>query len=197
MSGTFFGIIISGRPILIEAETIPPNKVVFSIPTTPAFGNIVVFLLPGQPLPDGFAASIYLQGYPKATDAQFLGAIGNGKPSAIFKVNKPEGAQPLENAVLGISIDPEQEVAAVLSEKGMKTSFTYGSGTALQAAPSQATTKNLAKAIIQNAYNFLSGFSGNFVNGIEVVPLKAFNEWWTKFERRVDQDPSFLERPQD
>ena len=30
--------------------------------------------------------------------------------------------------------------------------------------------------------------------GEDVVPLKSFRDWWTKFERRIDMDPSFLER---
>jgi len=30
--------------------------------------------------------------------------------------------------------------------------------------------------------------------GDEKVPLKSFEEWWKKFERRVEADPGFLER---
>lgn len=33
--------------------------------------------------------------------------------------------------------------------------------------------------------------------GVEVVPLKAFEEWWRKFEGRVRNDPGFLERDGD
>ena len=29
---------------------------------------------------------------------------------------------------------------------------------------------------------------------MEVVPLKAFEEWWKKFEGRIRSDPSFFER---
>jgi hypothetical protein len=51
----------------------------------------------------------------------------------------------------------------------------------------------LAQRIIKNAFNFLAGFSGT-AGQVEVVPLKAFEEWWRKFEGRVRSDPGFLER---
>jgi hypothetical protein len=46
----------------------------------------------------------------------------------------------------------------------------------------------LAQRIIGNAFNFLASF------GSDTVPLKAFEEWWKKFERKIEADPSFLER---
>ena len=60
------------------------------------------------------------------------------------------------------------------------------------------STQVLAQRIIQNAFNFLSSFSGQVgQSGIEVVPLKAFQDWWRKFETKIKNDPSFLEREQD
>jgi len=58
-------------------------------------------------------------------------------------------------------------------------------------------TSQLAQKIIKNAFNFLASFSGNLANGVEVVPLKAFEEWWRKFEGRVKSDPGFLLRQGD
>jgi protein Hikeshi len=57
-------------------------------------------------------------------------------------------------------------------------------------------TKLLAQRIIKNAFNFLASFAGGS-GGQEVVPLKSFQDWWTKFERRVENDPGFLERDGD
>ncbi len=58
------------------------------------------------------------------------------------------------------------------------------------------STKVLARRIVRNAFNFLASFAGTTAEqgGVEVVPLKAFQEWWVKFERRVEVDPGFLER---
>ena len=69
-----------------------------------------------------------------------------------------------------------------------------GGGAKTGAAPD---TRLLAQRIIKNAFNFLAGFAGNTANGVEVVPLKSFQDWWTKFERRVQNDPGFLERDED
>jgi hypothetical protein len=55
------------------------------------------------------------------------------------------------------------------------------------------STKLLAQRIIKDAFNFLASFAGGR-SGQEVVPLKSFQDWWTKFERRIENDPGFLER---
>ena len=60
------------------------------------------------------------------------------------------------------------------------------------------STKALAQRIIKNAFNFLASFAGTTTaGGQEVVPLKSFQDWWTKFERRIENDPDFLERGDD
>lgn len=92
-------------------------------------------------------------------------------------------------AVIGISI----EDAAVVTEK-MAGLSAQGGGTAGAGAGAKPDTVVLAQRIIKNAFNFLAGFSGNTAGGVEVVPLKAFEEWWRKFEGRVRADPGFLER---
>jgi len=67
---------------------------------------------------------------------------------------------------------------------------------ALALARRPPKTKILAQRIIKNAFNFLASFAGG-AGGSEMVPLKAFQEWWAKFERRVENDPGFLERDLD
>lgn len=102
---------------------------------------------------------------------------------------------------LGISIEPAQNVATQLAnlQSSNAASNNDTPSTALvrqqrpQAAPS---TKVLAQRIIGNAFNFLASFAASDPSsrGQEVVPLKSFQDWWAKFERRVDADPGFLER---
>lgn len=72
-----------------------------------------------------------------------------------------------------------------------------GGEQALVLANKKPDTLVLAQRIIKNAFNFLASFSGDLEGGIEVVPLKAFEEWWRKFEGRVRNDPGFLERDGD
>jgi len=172
-------------------STVSANQFAVSLPTTPAFHNIGVFLHPSQLLPPDMAAGVYMQ-LPGAQGFQFLGAIANEKPSALFKVNLPP--QVVGEINLGISVEPVQNIQAQLQQLQQQGSTGGGGGKAGTAAPD---ARLLAQRIIKNAFNFLAGFAGNTANGIEVVPLKSFQDWWTKFERRVQNDPGFLERDED
>ncbi|KAK6363807.1 hypothetical protein TWF730_001217 [Orbilia blumenaviensis] len=56
-----------------------------------------------------------------------------------------------------------------------------------------AATLILARRIIKNAFNYLGSFSSGSP-GLEMVPMREFQSWWNKFERRLAIDSSFLER---
>jgi hypothetical protein len=210
-----FGLIISGRPVDAAPQAITESQFAFRIPPVPSFSHIVVFLLPGTQLPDGTAASVYVQ-IPPSQEFKFLGGIGPGKESAIFKVsglknggsNEMDGdamtddaGQPSANTngtvpagtdiVVGISIEPAAQVEAQMTSLKEPTGVSQTALVRQQPATGdRVTTKVLAQRIIGNAFNFLSSF------GSDTVPLKAFQDWWTKFERKVELDPSFLEREQ-
>jgi protein Hikeshi len=225
-----FSVVIPGRPCLTDITAVDarpgaqPTKFAFTFPATPKFNHIVVFFLPGTVLPPDTAAAIYLQTpHSKITvngpEFQFLGAIGNEKPSAIFKVGS--GSQPANTGVaqddemlddgagsvrdvtngqvtLGISIEPAQNVAAQMAALSASRGQPQVSAALVRVPPpqKQITTKVLAQRVIGNAFNFLASFAESDPNrkGEPVVPLKSFRDWWTKFERRIDMDPTFLER---
>ena len=207
-----FGILISGRPIDATPQQASQTEYAFRIPANPAFHHIGVFILPGSQLPEGTAATVYVQ-IPPSTEFRLLGGIGAGKESAIFKINAVKGAgspdtygdvmaddsigptdttNAMGEIVLGVAIEPAAQVEAKLA--------TLKTGQMQQSNPSMAmvrldsgtagrvTTKVLAQRIIGNAFNFLASF------GSDTVPLKAFQDWWKKFENKIDHDPSFLER---
>ena len=205
-----FGVILPSRPVLVNAVTLSPTDYTFTFPSAPKFSHIVVFLLPGTALPDGTMTGVYIQ-LPNSNDFKFLGAIGTEKPSAIFKFNASgnldetktaEDAMTdfgtdtpmLNNVILGLSIAPTANIAALLeSSKASQPALVAVPGHTQQTRP--MSTKVLAQRIIKNAYNFLGSFAGSVgPGGQEVVPLKSFQDWWTKFERRVENDPGFLER---
>lgn len=225
-----FSVVVPGRACLTDIKTVDvqpgaqPTKFAFTFPASPKFNHIVVFFLPGTVLPPDTAAAIYLQTpnsnpTPNGPEFQFLGAIGNEKPSAIFKVGSgssqphmteaqqedemlDEGANVSQDAsagqvVLGISVEPAQSVAAQIT--ALSAQRGPASSTDLVRLPpqqKQITTKVLAQRVIGNAFNFLASFAESDPNkkGEDVVPLKSFRDWWTKFERRIDMDPTFLER---
>ncbi|KAL4889440.1 hypothetical protein BDV59DRAFT_186531 [Aspergillus ambiguus] len=210
-----FSVIVPGRPCLtdIVAVDAQPNgqatKFAFNFPLAPSFSEIVVFFLPGTVLPQDTAAAIYIQ-FPGA-EFRFIGALANEQPSAVMKVRPParrteaeeedvmldEGAS--GTATLGISIEPAQNVAPQLAALEAEKGSAGGPSTELVRQSRQQkeiTTKVLAQRVIGNAFNFLASFAESDPRhkGQEVVSLKAFRDWWTKFERKVDMDPTFLER---
>ena len=191
-----FGVFIPTRPVIPELATVAPNQFAISFPASPPFHNIGVFLHPNITLPPDTAAGVYMQ-LPGEQGFKFLGAIGNEKPSALFRVNLPEGLANGPDGAgevnLGISVEPAQNIQAQMAQLQQHPLSTSNSAVAKR----PPDTRLLAQRIIKNAFNFLSSFAGNTANGIEVVPLKSFQDWWTKFERRVQNDPGFLEREED
>lgn len=136
---------------------------------------------------------------------KFLGGIGPGKESAIFNLAGASAASS-GNVVIGVSLEPAESVAQRIQEKTTSAAAANGnkpSSTAVVPSASgperpggQPSTLVLAQRIIKNAFNFLASFSGT-AGQVEVVPLKAFEDWWRKFESRLRSDPGFLERGDD
>ena len=191
-----FGLVPAGLPVITTpTETPSPTSFLYALPSAAAtggktFSHIVVFLLPGVALPAATAAAIYSvtpgAGAGAPPNFKFIGGIGPGKESAIFKLSSGE------NLALGVSVEAAESVAQRCAElDALKPGAAGALVPAGQGAP--PSTLVLAQRIIKNAFNFLSGFSGT-AGQVEVVPLKAFEDWWRKFESRVKTDPGFLER---
>jgi hypothetical protein len=109
-------------------------------------------------------------------------------------MDAPESS-PNGDITIGISIEPAAQVSAQMASLSAQSS---SQALVVAAKPQQKPdTLVLAQRIIKNAFNFLASFSGNVAGGVEVVPLKAFEEWWRKFEGKVRNNPGFLERDGD
>lgn len=200
--GPLFGIVPAGHPLITEPTSGPePTSFLYSITSVRPFSHLAVFLLPGVALPPDTAAAIYLSSAKDVAAASaagqtpnftFVGGVGPGKESTVLRINNNQATDAAERAgapiVVGISLEPAGSVAARIEE--------LSSVRTTAQAPNK--TVILAQRIIQNAFNFLASFSGTAgPDGVEVVPLKAFEEWWRKFEGRVRSDPSFLEKQSD
>ena len=223
-----FALIVPSSPVYAAPTALSPTQYVFSLPSLPSFTHIVVFLLPGTNLPPDSLVGVYVQSPDANSGFRFLGAIGNDKQSAIFRVgdalaNETNGQvggsidqdemididAPVSNGssattskVVGLSIEPAASIQAQLATLKSSEQSLNPPSTALVAARRQPvsslSTKVLAQKIIMNAFNFLASFTGSTGPGDEeVVPLKSFKAWWEKFERRIEVDPSFLEREGD
>lgn len=199
MSQTF-GLVPAGQPVITTpTKILSDTSFIYSIPPSPntkPFSHIVVFLLPGITLPPAHAAAIHLLTPPtdpnsgQEFDIAFLGALGHGKPSAIFKLSNDTS----KGVAIGISVEPEVAVGLKMQELAEKQSKALVPTAAGTGSNGGGQTLQLAQRIINNAFNFLSSYSGKMHNGEEVVPIKAFEQWWRKFEGRVRADPAFLER---
>jgi hypothetical protein len=197
--GPLFGLVPAGQPVITTpTETPSPTSCLYAIPaaTQPGakpFSHVVVFLLPGVTLPPDSAAAIYLvtPGQGPEPTTRFLGGIGPGKESAIFNVGPSAAGSP--TVVIGVSIEPAESVAQRIQEKSAASASNTSVPSSGPGRPNQPSTLVLAQRIIKNAFNFLASYSGK-AGQVEVVPLKAFEEWWRKFESRVRSDPGFLER---
>ncbi|KAL2070339.1 hypothetical protein VTL71DRAFT_13365 [Oculimacula yallundae] len=236
-----FGVIPTGAPCITLPSSAPSQtSFIYNLPRTgKGFSHIVVFLLPGITLPPNTAAAVYIS-LPSQNATQqpnpnpefkFLGGIGPGKESAVFKISGLGGTSSTQSntaggiaevdmdaddtstqggsegggiITLGISLESAESVAsqmALLQSTSTTTPNPSSNSQALVLSSntnsSKPDTLQLAQRIIKNAFNFLASFSGNVNGGVEVVPLKAFEEWWRKFEGRVRRDPGFLERDGD
>lgn len=201
MSQPLFGLVPAGQSVIVTPTSTPtPTSFLYAVPSLgKSSTHIVVFLLPGIVLPEGTAAAIYLvtPAGPGQTEpnSKFLGGIGSGKDSAIFKV----GSNGQENIVIGVSVEDASSVLSRLAAQSRESEDASAKSAALTlmsvAQKQQSSTLVLAQRVIKNAFNFLASFSGTAgPNQVEVVPLKAFEDWWRKFEGRIRSDPGFLER---
>ncbi|KAI1382359.1 hypothetical protein F4677DRAFT_440154 [Hypoxylon crocopeplum] len=220
-----FGLVPAGQP-LITAPSSQPSATSFlyaiphavpspSNPSPKPFAHLAVFLLPGVALPDNTAAAIYVALNPaglasgrEAPNFRFLGGVGPGKESAVFKLSPPSpssssSSSSAQGVIIGISVEDASSVAERIQQ--LHSSPPSTTSTAITIAGreggeggGQPSTQVLAQRIIRNAFNFLAGFSGKVgAEGVEVVPLRAFQDWWRKFENKVRNDPTFLERDLD
>jgi protein Hikeshi len=131
--------------------------------------------------------------------------LSNAKPSAIFalkgKAQATSLADPNPTITLGISIEPLELIdSQVQSLQSQSTSMAL-------ARPLPPITL-VAQRIAKNLFNFLTSFAiQNLPPGVTAlgalrpdatyVPLKAFEDWWSKFNHKVESDPGFLERDSD
>lgn len=99
----------------------------------------------------------------------------------------------MPEVTIGISIESAEEVGQKMASNSSSKALVPVNGNAID----KEQTVKLAQKIIKNAFNFLASFSGNTANGVEVVPLKAFEGWWKRFEGKIVNDPAFLSREED
>nr|CAG4650468.1 EOG090X0D82 [Sida crystallina] len=192
-----FGLIVSGRLVQTEFQQAGETQFVAMVLDADNINHIVIFLTGTQAFPEGLGGSVYFSWPDPAAPPswQYLGFISNSKPSAIFKITKlktnadqrnaPIFGQGLisHNAQIGISIEPLQTIAAqipcVSSEPSAISSF-----------------MDFAQKTVQNLFDYVASFAvsqGQMMpNPNETfIPMSALRNWFTNFERKLEQNPNF------
>lgn len=218
-----FGLVISGRPLEAPAQ-ISETQYVFRIPSTPSFSHLTLFQLPNTALPDGAGATVWIQLpqspdfkllgalTPQKQSAIFkLLGVGNtgshggvvGQDDAMVDEAAPAAAAsaaPAGEIVLGVSLEPaaavEQQLATLLPSAPtdprsalvrQQQPTPVASGAVAGVSP--GVVKSLAQKIMRSAFDFCTSYGDG-----QTVPVKALEGWWNKYEKRLELDPSFLER---
>lgn len=138
-----------------------------------------------------------------------ISRLTQDKPSAIFKINHSKSNYIAPSSAdldamdeddvtspfyggykinVGISLEPLADVQNQLQQLREQHQQLVPARTSASSLPPDSIAL-LANKIVQNAYNFLAGFTGNDGK----VPMRVFDDWWTKFKSRLSSDPRFLE----
>lgn len=171
-----FGLLVSGRPLLVDWRVAGENKLLIEIPQPASVNELSIFMLPGFSLPPDRGVLIFYAPPPFSNWAN-LGALGPSKPS--LTVRTGWGSQPELAAApvvqLGLSVEPADAVMSAAS-----------------ALDSQEWDKlGFAQLLARDLTEFLSSFNeGSRL----VLPSDAVDRWYKKFESKFRHDPTFLYR---
>jgi len=195
-----FGLIVSGRLVSTNWEQVSPTNCIAEIPDADSVNHVVIFLTGAVPFPEGMGGAVYFC-WPGTGQAwQLLGNISNNKPSAIFRISKLKTADENENmtnsfmqlgagmparvnATVGISVEPlvniEGQTPAAQTEAATVSNF-----------------MEFSQKMVENLFNYATSFAVSAVDmrtrpGETFVPFSSLQQWYTNFERRLQQNPNF------
>ncbi|ODQ77745.1 hypothetical protein BABINDRAFT_163147 [Babjeviella inositovora NRRL Y-12698] len=196
-----FGAVCSGRPMQ-TANQVGPNKYVLTIPNGSNLNHVAIFLLPNNEIPYDYSCLVYFQLPTSPEDFKLLGAISAVKPSAIFKFNSTTASQNTAylddesmmddvpasgDIVIGISIETTAQAEMLLQQA--KQVPPQSNALVRHSQPQLSDTAVLANRIVAHAYNFLGGF----IDEQGKVPISRFDDWWSKFKAKLQNNPRFLD----
>ncbi|SNX81374.1 uncharacterized protein MEPE_00079 [Melanopsichium pennsylvanicum] len=205
-----FSVVLPGRLPLTNPQQVDETHLVFPLENASSLNHVVVFMTGIQPFPPGYGATVHLN-WPSSsssssssssnpgTEWKLLGCLKNTKPSAIFKVSKPNTLplDPTCTANLGISIEPDsivdtqiaslqqsqqhQNVSIPQTLKGIADT-NFGLNTpGIQGSELTAAALQLAPKVAKNAFAYLSSFAPD--SAPQTVPL--LQKWLEQLERKL------------
>lgn len=208
-----FGLLISGRLVDTGFREVDATHAVIDVLDADNFNHVVVFLTGQQPFPDGTGGAVYFcwpPSHPEQANSepawQYLGMISNQKPSAIFKISKLKTKtvnpnigmsfsgntgiqQSVINAQLGISIESFSTLENLASSASAASTET-------SPASSVPAALEFSQKMVESLLNYTASFAisadqARIKSNETYVPFSAVQNWFTNFERRLQQNPNF------
>jgi len=203
-----FGLLVSGRLVDTAFRQVDPTHFVIDVVHPDSFNHVVVFLTGQTPFPEGMGGAVYMAWPPKDGGGaegpawQFLGVVTNDKPSAIFKVSRVGGggnkhhgftsapayqqmASGASTAQIGISVESMDALSGLAASASSATE-----------ASSVSSAQEFSQKVIESLLNYASSFAlspdqARLRTSETFVPFSAIQQWYTNFERRLQQNPNF------
>jgi len=204
-----FGLLVSGRLVDTAFRQVDQTHFVIDVHQPDSFNHVVVFLTGQTPFPDGTGGAVYMAWPPKDPMAgatqpawQFLGVVTNDKPSAIFKVSRLNSKQPQQQPLGFTSAQGYPQMAAASAQIGISVesadalSGLAASASSVTEASSVSSAQEFSQKVIESLLNYTSSFAltpdeARLRTSETFVPFSAIQQWYTNFERRLQQNPNF------
>ena len=175
-------LLVPGRPLSLQWEQIDQGKFRHTMLQPGGVKQFGISLM--QQLLPGVSAAVYFS-MGNTGEWEYLGALSNAAPSAIFHSPWATKAGVTGASVtLGVSLESETTVANLAS--------TVSSGQEL------SSIGEIARRIALHLTNYLSSFEGNhgfpIPSYLFVLPRAAIDQWMTKLETKLSRDPDYLFR---
>lgn len=179
-----------------DCKQVQPDQFLFDSPSllikSPGqhIALFTVGALPPSAWPPGYSAAIFLQFKEDAGgEWRYLGAIGEGKESAFFKVQVPESiASRFE--VLGISLGVSIIPTINLPQP---PPLPQPKSTALVPVSSANDSLRVAKKLLDNFVNYALSYSRTFTTATDTneafIPAKIITDWYSNTVRKAQLDP--------
>ncbi|ETW77084.1 hypothetical protein HETIRDRAFT_421266 [Heterobasidion irregulare TC 32-1] len=189
-----FGCCVAGRLLQTNLQQIDDTNAAFELPAAGSINHICVFLLGTVPFPEGYGATVHF--FWPGRGFQLLGMLSNDKPSAIFRLRgtftsptsstqpahphaflsstPPAGASDDVTAILGLSIEPLDQIYArtgALAKTGAAPSSSTTSTLVPAGAAVPPDASLLAERVARHLVNYVSGFvssSGSPASGMDM-----------------------------
>lgn len=175
-SPPLFGLVIPGRPLITEFQTIDNTKAVTIIESPGSVPELTFFLLSSTVIPIGFGAILYYA-IPPFANWEIIGSVSPDKPSGSFRTGwtTSEDILGCQCVQIGVALEPISTIDNLeLTLSGVEDRFSF------------------AHKIATDLFTYMASFSQTSQPGMMLVPTNIFDSWFQRFERKYRLDPNFM-----